>query len=277
MSKKTMRKVLGFAFGTAAAWAVAVKPRIWGKPDLSEIRRYDYARRGFFDPVKKIPENSLASCRAAIEHGYGITMDVRITRDGVPVLFHDERIYRMTGIDGTIENCTLAELRELKLGRTEETIPTLQEALELVDGQVPVLLELHVSEGNYETLCDLTCDVLDVYEGVFAVQAFDPRVLRWFRQQRNEYIRGQLVDYNHSSGISLKSRIWDFFSASLFMNFLTEPDMISYNTGSRINPSLWICRVLYNTLRLEWTVKSMDEYERVRTDGSIAIFEAIEP
>lgn len=272
-----VRKFLGFAFGTAAAWAFAVKPRIWGKPDLSEIRRYDYARRGFYDPAKHIPENSLAAFRAAIEHGYGITMDVRITRDGVPVLFHDERIYRMTGIDGTIENCTLAELRELKLGRSEETIPTLEEALELIDGQVPVLLELHVCEGNYETLCDLTCDVLDVYEGVFAVQAFDPRVLRWFRQQRNEYIRGQLVDYNHSSGTSIKSRIWDLFSASLFMNFLTEPDMLSCSIGSRMNPSIWICRVLYNTLRLEWTVKNMDEYERVRTGGAIAVFEAIEP
>lgn len=277
MSNRGVRKFLGFALGTAAAWAFAVKPRIWGKPDLSEIRRYDYARRGFFDPAKHIPENSLAAFRAAVEHGYGITMDVRITRDGVPVLFHDERIYRMTGVDGTIEDLTLAELRELKLGRSEETIPTLEEALELIDGQVPVLLELHVAEGNYETLCDRTCDVLDVYEGVFAIQAFDPRVLRWFRQQRNEYIRGQLVDYNHSSGTSIKSRIWDLFSASLFMNFLTEPDMIASNIGSRINPSLWICRVLYNTLRLEWTVKTMDEYERVRTGGAIAVFENIEP
>ena len=277
MSKKGIRKVLGFAFGTAAAWAFAVKPRIWGKPDLSEIRRYDYARRGFFDPVKNIPENSLAAFRAAIEHGYGITMDVRITRDGVPVLFHDERLYRMTGVDGTIENSTYFELQELRLGKSEETIPTLEEALQLIDGQVPVLLELHVCEGNHEVLCDLTCDVLDVYEGVFAVQSFDPRVLRWFRQQRNEYIRGQLVDYNHSSGNSIKNRIWDFFCASLFMNFLTEPDMISCSLGSRVNPSMWLCCFLYRIPRLDWTVKSMEEYERVRTEGSIAVFEAIEP
>ena len=274
---KGIRKVLGFAIGTAAAWAVAVKPRIWGKPDLSEIRRYDYARRGFFDPIKNIPENSLAAFRAAIEHGYGITMDVRITRDGVPVIFHDPRLYRMTGAEGSVESSTLAELGELKLGKSEEMIPTLEEAFRLIDGQVPVLLELHVDEGNFEILCDRTCDELDVYEGVFGIQSFDPRVLRWFRQQRNEYIRGQMIDYNHSSGTTLKSRIWDLFCASLFMNFLTEPDMISCSLGSRINPSLWLCRLLYRVPRLEWTVKSMEEYENVRTDGGIVIFEAIEP
>ena len=274
---KGIRKVLGFAIGTAAAWAVAVKPRIWGKPDLSEIRRYDYARRGFFDPTKNIPENSLAAYRAAIEHGYGITMDVRVTRDGVPVLFHDPRLYRMTGAEGSVESSTLAELKELRLGRSEEEIPTLEEAFRLIDGQVPVLLELHVEEGNLEMLCDRTCDELDVYEGVFGIQSFDPRVLRWFRQQRNEYIRGQMIDYNHSSGYSLRSRIWDLFCASLFMNFLTEPDMISCSLGSRINPSLWLCRLLYRVPRLQWTVKSMEEYESVRTDGAIVIFEAIEP
>ena len=145
MSSKGIRKVLGVAIGTACAWAFAVKPRVWGKPDMSEIRRYDYAHRGFTGPDGKIPENSLAAYRAAVEHGYGVTMDVRVTRDGVPVLFHDQRLYRMTGAESTVENSTLEELKELRLGRSEETIPTLEEALQLIDGQVPVILEMHVS------------------------------------------------------------------------------------------------------------------------------------
>ncbi|MCF0145392.1 MAG: hypothetical protein HUJ73_02275, partial [Eubacterium sp.] len=53
----TAKKIIGIAIGSAAAWAVAVKPRIWGKPDMSEIRRYDYARRGFFTRDQSIPEN----------------------------------------------------------------------------------------------------------------------------------------------------------------------------------------------------------------------------
>ena len=277
MSKRGFRRLLGFAIGTTAAWAFAVKPRVWGKPDLSEIRRYDYARRGFFDPAKDIPENSLAACRAAMEHGYGLILDVRITKDGVPVLFHDERIYRMTGFAGDVETSTLAEIKAMRLLGTEERIPTLEEALELVDGQVPVVLELHVCGGNYETLCDLVCDVLDVYEGVFAVQSFDPRVLRWFRQQRNEYIRCQMSDYNYCSGTSWKSRIWDLFCTSLFMNFLTEPDMISCSMGTRINPSLWLCRILYHVPWFVWTVRTMEEYEQVRTDGAIVVFESMEP
>ena len=271
------RRLFGFLVGTAVTWAFAVKPRVWGKPDMSEICRYDYARRGLFDPNGKVPENSLAACRAAIEHGYGVCLDVRITRDGIPALFHDERTYRMTGVDGTVENSTLAELKELRLGKSEETIPTLKEALDLIDGQVPVILELHVQNGNYDALSDLTCEVVDAYEGVFALQCADPRVLRWFRQQRNEYIRAQMVDYHHSSGITIMSRVWDLFCASLFLNFLTEPDLLFCGPGSQMNPSVWLCRVLYRTPRLTGTVKTIGEYEQVKTDGAVAVFEAIEP
>ena len=274
---KTMRRFLGFTFGTAAAWAFAVKPRIWDKPDMYEIRRYDYARKGLFDPDKKIPENSLAAFREAVDHGYGVTLDVRRTRDGIPVVFHDEHLYRMTERDGQVEMRTLEELKELRLYRSEETIPTLEEALNLIDGQVPVLVELKTDGENVQALCDSVCEVLDKYEGVFAVQSVDPRVLRWFRQERNEYIRGQVVDYNYCSGYTVTSRIWDLFCSSLLMNFMTEPDMLVCSMSVRYNPSVWICRLLYHIPRLNWTVRTLEEYEAVKTDGATALFEQIEP
>ena len=275
MSKR--RKLFGFIVGTAAAWTAAVKPRIWGKPDLSEVRRYDYARRGLYNSRKGIPENSLAAIRSAIEHGYGVALDVRISRDGVPVLFHDERTYRLTGLDGTIENTALEELGALRLDGTEEIIPTLGEALELINARVPVLVQLHVCEGNVEALCDRVCEVLDAYDGVFVLQAFDPRVLTWFRRQRNEYIRSQLVDYGYRSGQGWKERLWAFAAMNLFMNWFTEPDLIACSRTSRFNPSVWICRILYRTLYLEWPVQTMEEYELAKIDGSIAVFEDIEP
>ena len=163
---KTMRRFLGFTFGTAVAWAFAVKPRIWDKPDMYEIRRYDYARKGLFDPAEDIPENSLAAFRKAVDHGYGVTMDVRRTRDGVPVIFHDEHLYRMTEQDGRVELRTLEELKELRLSRSDETIPTLEQALNLINGQIPVLIELKTDGENVQALCDAVCEVLDEYEGV---------------------------------------------------------------------------------------------------------------
>ena len=274
---KNLKKIIGAVIGTAAAWAFVVKPRIFNKPDLSEIRRYDYAKGGFFDPHSGVPENSVPAFRAAIEHGYGIRMDVRLTRDGVPVVFSDNLVARMCAANGTIENSTLEELKKLRLEGTEETIPTLKEALDVVDGQVPVLLNILVENGDYDAISDQVCDVVDEYEGVFAIESLDPRVLRWFRKQRREFVRGQVIDYRHSTGSSFKNLLWDFLCASLLMNFLTEPDYISSRRDQKCNPSLWICRVLYRVQRMTWTIRSMEEYEEAKTDGAVVVFEEIEP
>jgi glycerophosphoryl diester phosphodiesterase len=274
---RTMKRLAGFLIGTGAAWAFAVKPRLLHKPDLSEIRRYDFARRGFRGSDKDIPENSPEAFRQAIDHGYGIQMDVRLTRDGVPVVFADSRVERMTGGRGSVENSTIEELRELTLGDGLETIPTLEEVLDLVDGQVPVLLDLRVDHNNADALADQVCEVVDTYDGIFAIESTDPRVLVWFRKQRKEYIRGQKVDFTHRSGTGWKSVIWDFVCSSLLLDFLTEPDYISTNIDHRKNPSLWICRMLYRVTRMDWTVKTLEDYELVKTDGSTVVFEDIEP
>lgn len=273
----TLKKLAGLLIGTGAAWAVAVKPRLLNKPDLSEIKRYDFARRGFRGTDDEVPENSLEAFRQAIDHGYGIVMDVRITRDGVPVVFADARVDGMTGGRGTVENSTLEELKELTLGVSDETIPTLQEALDFVDGQVPVLLDLKVDHNNADALADQVCGVVDTYDGIFAIESLDPRVLVWFRKQRNEYIRGQKVDYTHTTGSKVKNLIWDFVCSSLLLNFMTSPDYISTNIDNRKSPSLWICRMIYHVARMDWTVRNLEDYELVKTDGSTVVFEELEP
>lgn len=274
---KTIRTVIGVTIGAAAAWICALKPRIFNKPDLDEIRRYDYARGGWFDRKKGIPENSLPALRAAVEHGYGIRLDVRLCRDGVPVVFRDSRLFRMCGSEGSVENSTLEELQTLKLEGSEESIPTLEEALQVIDAQVPVLICLHSEKDNAISLASQACAVCDLYDGVFAVESDDPRVLQWFRKNRKEYIRGSVVDGSRKSGDDFKSLLWDFLSFSLLMNFLTEPDYLSVNRSSRFNPSIWICRMVYRIQRMDWTVRTSEEYEAVRTDGSIVIFEDFEP
>ena len=274
---RKIKTFIGLAIGTMAAWAYAVKPRLFDKPDLSEIRRYDYARGGRHDRKQQIPENSIPAFRAAIDHGYGIRLDVRLCRDGEPVVFRDSRLFRMCGADGTVENSTLEELRTLKLDGTREGIPTLQEALDEIDAKVPVLICLHTEENNCDSLASQACAVCDTYEGVFAIESDDPRVLRWFRKHRKEYIRGNVVDGRRRTGDDLPHLLWDFFRFSMLMNFLTEPDYVSVSLDSRFNPSLWICRAVYRIQRMDFTVRTMEEYEAVRTGGRIAVFEEIEP
>lgn len=275
-NKNTGKKILGCIVTAAAAWTAAVMPRLFNKPDISELRRYDYAHRGFTGNDPKVPENSKTAFQNAIDHGYGITMDVRLTRDGVPVIFSDTRLERLTGVSGSVENTTLADMKQMKLSGTDEEILTLEEALNLVNGQVPVILELCVENDNYDALSDEVCEVVDEYEGVFAIESADVRVLRWFRKQRSEYIRGQISDFSYRSGTDFKSRVRDFLTGALLLNFLAAPDYISSVIGQK-NASLTLCGVIYHVPKMSRTVRSIEEYETAKTYGNAVVFEYIEP
>ena len=274
---KKIKKLLAVAAGTTAAWALAIKPRTSSKPDMSEIKRYDFASRGYYNIRKKIPENSLTAFTAAVEHGYGIVMDVRLSRDGVPVIFRDHKLWRVCGADGTVEESTWEKLKECRLSRTQETIPCLAAGLELVDGQVPVILNLNVDLDNYGVLCARVCEVLDAYEGVFAIDSFDYRVVKWLKDNRPEIIRGQMMERHIKHGGTDMNPVQDFVRYNLLTNFLTSPDFISCNIADRRTVSLLFCRLLYRVQMMDWTVDSMDDYELVKTDESIVIFEDIEP
>lgn len=277
MGKNNAKKVIGVCVAALAAWTVAVKPRIFNKPDLSELRRYDYAHRGFTGNDPAVPENSKTAFQNAIDHGYGITMDVRLTRDGIPVIFADTRLERLTGASGSVENTTLADIRGLKLSGTDEEVLTLDEALKLVNGQVPVILDLQVEDDNVDSLCDEVCEAVDEYEGVFAIESMDARVLRWYKKQRNEYVRGQKTDYTYRSGSSFMSRLIDFLTSSLLINFLSEPDFISTPIDQKCNPSLFLCKLVYRVPRVSTMVRSLDDYETAKTDGASVVFDYIEP
>jgi glycerophosphoryl diester phosphodiesterase len=274
---RAMRKLFTFAAGTAAAWALAIKPRTSGKPDMSEMKKYDFADRGYFNLRKKIPENSLPAFQAAVEHGYGIVMDVRLSRDGVPMIFRDSRLWRVCGEEGTVEGTSSEKLKECRLSGTDETIPTLEEALKLADAQVPVLLKLNVELDNYGTLCARVCEALDAYDGVFAVESFDYRAVKWFRDHRPEYIRGQMMERHAKHGGTDLNPVQDFVRFNLLTNFLASPDFISCNLADRRTVSLLFCRLLYRVQTMDWTVRSMEDYELVKTDESIVVFEDIEP
>ena len=274
---RKLKKLFGAAVGTAAAWALAVKPRTSGKPDMTEFQKYDFAHRGYCNIRKKIPENSLKAFEEAVNHGYGIEMDVRLTRDGVPVVIHDSRLLRLCGAEKCVEDSTPEELREYFLSKTEEKIPDLAEVLAFVDGQVPVLLDLKTEDENYGMLCSRVSRLLDGYDGVFAVQAADPMAVRWFRNHRPEYIRGQVMEYGERCGCGAACTLRNFIRHNLLTNFLTAPDFVTCNTEDRTNLSLRLCRFLYRVQTMEWGVHDMAGYELVKTDESLVIFEDMEP
>jgi len=150
-----------------------------------------FAHRGLHGPG--VPENSLAAARAALAIGAGIECDVRMARDGVPMVFHDEALNRLTGRNGCLRHLPSEAAAELPLLGTGETIPALIELLRLIDGRVPLLVEIK-REPGLELLCRSVAEMLLGYDGPVAVMSFDLRVARWFAIDAPRVWRGIVVD-----------------------------------------------------------------------------------
>ena len=159
-------------------------------PDITEwLGAYAYAHRGLHD--EKVPENSLAAFRAAIDAGLGIECDIRKSADGRAIVFHDAELDRMTARTGLLAERTVGELTKITLASTEGLIPTLVDTLELVAGRVPLLLEIKTPEDRpVGPLCRAVRRDLVGYGGLVAVMSFDPRVSQWFAQKVPELARG---------------------------------------------------------------------------------------
>ena len=102
-----------------AVYLFLISPRLLGRPDCSGLKGVHYAHRGLHDNASDAPENSLKAIENAVEAGYGIEFDVQLSKDGVPVVFHDASLKRICGIDGKVWEYTLEELQQMKLARKQ--------------------------------------------------------------------------------------------------------------------------------------------------------------
>lgn len=156
-----------------------------------------YAHRGVHGAG--VEENSTGAFALAIERGLGIECDVRLSRDGRAVVFHDATLERLTGRSGRVDQLGVAEITALTLTTGGERVPTLRDLLAQVAGQVPLLIELKSDRdkpaGSPSTLdlCRAVRRDLDGYPGPVAVMSFDPRVGAWFARRASEVPRGLVV------------------------------------------------------------------------------------
>ena len=156
------------------------------------------AHRGLHDHAAGRPENSRAAFVAAIDAGYGIEMDIQPSRDGVPMVFHDYGLARLTGQSGPIQQRTAEELSRLSLLGTDETIPTLADVLTLTAGRVPLLIELKDQDGalgpNVGPLERAVADVLAGYDGPATVMSFNPHSVAALAEAAPNLPRGLVTE-----------------------------------------------------------------------------------
>ena len=189
-----------------------------------------YAHRGLHGE-EGIPENSMAAFKKAKGSGYGIELDVQLTKDGVMVVHHDYDLKRTCGVNKKIADLTYRELCRYRLMGTRERIPRFVEVLREVDGKVPLLVELKMETCNRK-LCKKVAKALDQYKGLYCMECFHPYALYWFKKNRPEVIRGQLSEQflKEKEEGTLIRKIGYFIVKNLLTNFITKPDFIGAGT-----------------------------------------------
>lgn len=227
------------------------------------------AHRGLHD--ENCPELSLASFDKAIENNYAIELDVRALADGTIVVFHDETLGRMTGQDGYLANLKYEDIRDLRLGKSNEHIPTLSQALTRINGKTPILIEIK-NMGKVGEVEKSVNKILSKYKGEFAVQSFNPYSLEWFKINAPHIRRGQLSSFMKNSGLSFFKRL--ALKRMSLNKKISEPNFISYCTTDL--PNRYVKRFKDLPI-LAWCVRTDEEYARVKKHCDNIIFEKITP
>ncbi len=218
-----------------------------------------------------VSENSMQAFRLAIEKGYAIEIDLRMTKDGEIVVVHDSNLRRVTGQDVLVEHLTKDELKKYPLS-SGELIPTFKEFLALVNGQVPVLVEIKANEGFDPELCEKVLFELKDYEAKdkIALQSFNPYVVKHFKTLCDEYSVGLLATREYPF-----STLKNYVLRTLKLYKSIHADFISYN----------VCYLPYRKVSkikrrghkvLAWTIDTPEKLSKARTYADNIIFEKIE-
>lgn len=229
----------------------------------------NFAHRGLHCEDRSVPENSLEAFRLASRAGYGAEMDVRLTKDGQVVVFHDDTLERMCGVRGRVDEKSYDELKLLTLAGTDQRIPLLTEVLETYGGRGPLIVEIKTGPRNRE-LCEKTYAILSDYPGEVCIESFNPMIVRWFRLHGKDLVRGQLATQTWEYDDSV-SRPTAFLLSHCLLNFLSRPQFIAYHTGYR--PLSTRLSEAMGAMRFCWT--SHNERAERRRDG--VIFEFYRP
>lgn len=230
------------------------------------------AHRGLHDLQGGIAENSLSSFQKAIDADVAIEFDVHLSSDGHPIVFHDATLQRVAADPRYLADVTAAELQSLNLSGFTDTIPLLSTALELVDGRVPLVIEIKsTSPKNRKKLVHATWKTLETYSGPFAIQSFDPFVLIKFRKMAPHILRGQLATKSAPDHLSFQKKM---IIRHMLLNRFSRPHYIGYDIKHIAQSSVQRA-VKPGMALLAWTVDSTADLAAAKQYADNIIFEKL--
>lgn len=271
---KTVYVVLIIIAVAIVLYLLAIMPRLGRQKERKKFLGVYYAHRGLHDNASIAPENSMQAFKRAVKKGYGIELDVRLSKDGVPVVFHDYTLERVCGKEGKVCEYTYEELRQFFLCNSQEKIPRLEDVLKMVNGKVPLIIEIK-AEWMDISVCAVVDEVLRKYQGVYCIESFNPMVLSWYRRYHNDVFRGQLADAFVRKGEYKGGIYWAL--QNLLLNWMTKPDFIAYNHEYKNILSRKLCRNMYKHFAVAWTIQNQADLEEAKKKFDLFIFDSFIP
>ncbi len=234
--------------------------------DLSWLTARPIAHRGYHDLNRLRWENTLPAFDAAVERNFAIECDVHLSADGVPIVFHDDELERLTGHEGRIHQKTAAELAQMRVGGTADHVPTLAEMLARISGRVPVVIELKGSEGHDEGLVERVAECLDGYRGKAAIMSFEHRLIRRFAIEAPG-IPGGLTAHGRTPA-----------DLEAHFSMLAHPiSFVSFGVMDLPNPFVAVARGKFALPVITWTVRDRWALDLTREHADQMTFEGFDP
>lgn len=232
--------------------------------DLEFLSRSLIAHRGYHNNKKGIPENSVLAFKKAIDNNYLIELDVRLTKDQKLVVFHDDNLKRVCGVNKRVKDLTYIELLKYNLFDTTLKVPLFSDVIKLVNGRVPILIETKY-HNRYGVLEKILINELSNYKGLYAIQSFYPMSLLWLKRNTKDIPIG-LLSSNFKNDLN---RLKSIIGKTLILDLFFKTDFISYDVKGLPNNYLSYKR---NKKKIViWTIKNKKDYDLARqyTDSLI--------
>lgn len=232
--------------------------------DIEFLSRNLIAHRGYHNNKKGIPENSVLAFKKAIDNNYLIELDVRLTKDQKLVVFHDDNLKRVCGVNKRVKDLTYRELLKYNLFDTTQKVPLFSDVIKLVNGRVPILIETKY-HNRYGVLEKILINELSNYKGLYAIQSFYPMSLLWLKRNTKDIPIG-LLSSNFKNDLN---RLKSIIGKTLILDLFFKTDFISYDVKGL--PNNYLSYKGDKKKIVIWTIKNKKDYDLARqyTDSLI--------
>ncbi len=233
---------------------------------LAWMTKRPIAHRGLHDGNKKVWENTLAAYSRAMDANYAIECDLHLTKDGVPVLFHDSELKRLTGEAGHVRERTARQMTALSIGGTDEKVVTLDQMLTHVAGKVPLVIELKGDVGYDDGLVAAVAKRLANYRGHAAIMSFDHHLIREFAKRAPDVPGGLTAEGLKDADIEAH-----------FSMLAHGISFVSYNVHHLPNRFISLVRQELHMPVITWTVRDAQMLAHTYAHADQATFELFNP